>query len=58
MKRAANILHRSFCRHGAEGNDLCDIILSVFCNDIINDFLPALNTKINIEVRHGNTLRI
>ncbi len=44
--------------HGAKGNDLGHMILPIFPNDIINDFLPSFIAEIHINIRHADTLRI
>ena len=45
-------------RHGPERYDLDYFVFSVLLDHIVNDLLSALITEININIRHGYTLRI
>ena len=38
-------------KHGSKGDDLGNIVSSVFLGNVVNDFLPALIAEININVR-------
>ena len=44
--------------HGSKGDDLGHPILAVFPHHIVDNLLPAFKAKININIRHGYTLRI
>ena len=41
-----------------EGDDLHHLLRAVFAAHIIDDLLPSLKAEININIRHGYTLRI
>ena len=45
-------------QHGAEGDNLCHMIGAVLAHHIVNDLRTALVAEIDIEIRHGNALRI
>ena len=53
-----NISHHRFCRHGAERGDLGNTLGTILLFYIVNDVFTAVLAKIDIEVRHGNPLRI
>ncbi len=58
FQHAPDIAHHAARLHGAERDDLRDLLAPVFFLNVANDFLAALLTEIDIEVRHRNTLRI
>ena len=41
-----------------KGNDLYHPVFSIFSHNIIYDFLPPFKTKINVNIRHGYSLRV
>ena len=45
-------------RHGAEGDDLADRIVSIKIRDVGNHPLPAFHAEVDVEVRHGDPLGI
>ena len=45
-------------RHGAEGDDLCHVILAVFFGDVVYDLLPPSGAEVNIKVGHTDTLGV
>ncbi len=49
--------HRLGC-HGAEGDDLTDMIAAVLLRDIVDDFIASIHTEIDIEIWHGNPIWI
>ena len=46
------------CSHRSKGNDLADMILPIFFDDVINDLLPAFIAEVYVYIRHGDALRI
>ena len=40
--------------HGAEGDDLRDVILAVFLPDIVDDLAPSRIAEVHIDIRHGH----
>lgn len=50
---AANIAHNHFGAKRAKGDDLGDLRLSVFFADVIDDFWPAVVTKIHVDIGRG-----
>ncbi len=55
---AGNILHHHPRRHGAEGDDLRNVIRAVFLGHIVNDLLPAFVAEVDVKVRHGHALGV
>ena len=55
---AAHVFDRGFCSHGAEGDDLGDIVAAVFLRDVVDDLAAAVHAEIDVDVRHGNALGI
>ena len=45
-------------RHGAEGGDLADSILSIFLADVVDNLLPPIHAEVDIDIRHGDTVDI
>ena len=41
-----------------ECNDLYDTVITILTAHIINDFLSSFETEVNVNIRHGNSLRI
>ena len=57
-QNARNVANDRLCRHRSERNDLRNVAVPVLASDVIDDFLPAFVTEINVEIRHRDTLRI
>ncbi len=55
---APNIPNGTACRHGSKSYNLCDMVCSVFLNDIINHFRPPVICKINVKIRHAHAFWI
>ena len=53
-----HISHHSLGRHRSKGDDLGDRVTPVGFRNILNDFVSAIHTKIDVEVRHGDPLGI
>ena len=50
--------HRPAGRHGAEGDDLGHMVAAVFSVDIVDDLLPPADAEVDVNIRHGNAVRI
>ena len=55
---AADITHGGTGGHSAKGHDLCHMVTAILAVDVINHFLAALVTKVNVKVRHRDTFRV
>jgi hypothetical protein len=58
VQNTSHIPHNTLGRQGTEGNDLYHLILSVFLDHVIDDFLPAFEAEVNIDIRHGYPFRV
>ena len=58
IHHSPDITHRSFGRHRTECNNLRHMIDPVAFDDIVDDLAAALITKVNINIRHTDALRI
>ena len=52
------VFDRRLCRHGAEGDDLRDVFPSIFLRDVVDHFAAPVHAEINVDIRHGDALRI
>ena len=57
-QHSPDITNRCLRRHGTEGNDLRDRITAVQVGHVINDFITAIHTKIDIKVGHRYPFRV
>ena len=55
---AANVFDRGFRGHGAEGDDLRDVVAAVFLRDVLDDFAAAVHAEIDVDIGHGHALGI
>ena len=55
---AAHVFERGFGGHGAEGDDLRDVVAAVFLGDVIDHFAAPPHAKINVDIGHGNAFGI
>ena len=55
---AAHVLDGGFCGHGAEGDDLRDVLAAVFAGHVVDDFAAAIHAEVDIDIRQGNALGI
>ena len=55
---ARDISYNRLCRHGAECDDLRYGVSTVCFRNIIDHFIPAIHTEIDIKIGHRNPLRI
>ena len=58
IKGSRNILDTHLGRHGAIGDDLSDLISTVFFYYIINYFLPSFIIEVSINIGHRLTVGI
>ncbi len=57
-QHAADVTHDRLGSHRAVGDDLRDVIATIFIRDIFDDPVTSLHTEIDIEVGHRNALGI
>ena len=55
---ATNVFDGGFGCHGAEGDDLGNVIAAIFLRDVVDDFAAAVHAEIDIDIRHRNALGI
>ena len=55
---AADVFDGGFGGHGAEGDDLGDIVAAVFLGDVIDELAAAAHAEIDVDIGHGNALGI
>ena len=53
-----HVTHRAFCGHSTERSDLRNVIGAVTADNVIDHFLPAVVTKVDIEIGHADTFRV
>jgi len=58
MSMAPNIFDRGLGGHGAEGDDLGDVVAAVFLRDVIDDLTAAVHAEINVDVGHRHAFGI
>ena len=58
IHHAPHIPDNTLCRQRTEGNNLYHLVRAVFSAHIINYLLPPVVAEVNINIRHGHTLRI
>ena len=44
--------------HGAEGDDLADVVRSVLAGHIVDDLLPALVAEVDVQIGHADPLGV
>ena len=44
--------------HGAEGDDLRDVLAPVLLGDVIDDLAAAVHAEVDVDVGHGDALGI
>ena len=55
---AANVFDSGFGGHGAEGDDLGNVVAAVFLRDVVDDLAAAVHAEIDIDIRHGDAFGI
>ena len=58
VQDTAHIADRRAGGHGAEGDDLGDVVLAVEAVDVVDDLAAAVDTEVDVDIRHGDALRI
>ena len=56
--RAADVPHHGAGLHGAEGDDLRDVVPPVLPGDVVDDLAPAALAEVDVDVRQGDALRV
>ena len=54
----SHVLDCSFRQHGAESDDVGDMVDAVFFLDIFDHPVTAFDVEVNVDIRHGDSLRI
>ena len=57
-ENAADVAHHRARGHRAEGDDLRDVLLPVLATDVVDHFPSAIHAEVDVDVRHGDALRI
>ena len=55
---ATNVFNGGFGGHGAEGDDLRDVVAAVFLRNVVNDFAATVHAEIDVDVGHGHALGV
>ena len=58
IERAPHVADDTLCRQRTEGNNLYDAVFSVFPHDIVDHLLTTFETEIDVDIGHGNSLRV
>ena len=58
VQHSSHIADYSSSRQRTERYDLYDPVLSVLAHHVVDDFLPPFEAEVNINIRHGHTLRV
>ena len=58
VQRPANVPDSAPGGHGAKGDDLGNMIRTVFLHDVFHDLAPAFRAEIRIEIRHTHPFRV
>ena len=58
IHHTSHIPQHTLCRHRTESYDLHHLVRAILSTDIVNDLLPAIIAKIDVDIGHGHTLRI
>ncbi len=55
---AADVFDSGFGGHGAESDDLGNVVAAVFLRDVVDDLAAAVHAEIDIDIRHGDAFGI
>src|SRR6188474_885957 len=58
LERPADVLDRGLRSERSEGDDLADGVAAVQAGDVIDNVAPATDTKVDIDVGHGDASRV
>ena len=58
IERSTDVSDGASCRHGAEGHDLRDMIVSVFAPDIVDHLAAPRVAEVHIDIGHGHALGV
>ena len=58
VERPADVPNRASGRHGAEGHDLRDMVVSVFLPHIVDNFASSRVSEVHIDIGHRHALRV
>ncbi len=58
IHHSSHIPDHTLGRHRTEGDNLHNLVGTIFLTNIVNNFLPSFKTEIHIDIRHGHPLRI
>ena len=57
-QHAAHVSHHGLGLHGAEGDDLRDVIRAIFARHVIDHLLPAFIAEVDVQVGHAHALGV
>jgi len=58
FQHPGDIAHRHAAEHLTKGSDITDVVFTVFFSAIFNHFVAAGILDINVDIWHGDTIRI
>ena len=58
IERSTDVSDGASCRHGAEGHDLRDMIVSVFAPDIVDHLAAPRVSEVHIDIGHSHALGV
>ena len=58
LQNAPDIAHCSFREKGTERDNLTNFVTAIFLLNVLNHLFAAIHAKVDVEVRHRDTLRI
>src|SRR5579875_1956096 len=58
IERTAHIFDGGLCCHRIEGDDLRHLLAAILSCNVLNHLTPPVHAEVNINVRHGDTLRV
>ena len=58
IQTSADIANHALGRHGAEGNDLADVVAAIFLCSVFDHLRPAVHAEIHVDVGRGDAFGI
>ena len=55
---AAHVFDRGLGSHGAKGDDLGNVVASVFLGDVVDDFAAPVHAEVDVDIGHRHALGI
>ncbi len=58
VEGAAYVFDRGFRGHRVEGDDLGDLVATVFAGDVVDDLAAAVHAEVDVDIGHGDALGV